>query len=105
MELDESRVNPGEEKGKKQAKRLGGVISCVLGILFALGGIVGGFLALTEDVSTGVLAIVLGALGYYLGARRLAVVTVVLGTVALFFVVAASTGLIPGVTPSGHGYD
>ena len=24
--------------------------------------------------------------------------------VALFFVVAASTGLVPGLAPSGHGY-
>jgi hypothetical protein len=48
---------------------------------------------------------VLGVLGYSLGARRLGVATVVLGTVALFFVVAASTGLIPGLAPSGHGYN
>jgi hypothetical protein len=27
------------------------------------------------------------------------------GTIALFFVVAASTGLVPGVNPSGHDYD
>jgi site-specific recombinase len=105
MDRDESQANHGEEKGKKQARRLGGVLSSVLGLLLGLGGIVGGFLGLTEDVSTGALAIVLGVLGYYLGARRLGAATVVLGTVALFFVVAASTGLIPGVTPLGHGYD
>jgi hypothetical protein len=66
---------------------------------------VGALLGVTEDVSSGVLAIVLGVLGYYLGVRRLGAATVVLGTVALFFVVAASTGLVPGVEPSGHGYD
>jgi hypothetical protein len=48
---------------------------------------------------------VLGVLGYSLGARRPGAATVVLGTVALFFVVAASTGLIPGVAPLGHGYN
>jgi hypothetical protein len=101
----DEQENPGEGKGKDQAKRLGGLISCVLGLLLALGGIVGPLLALTEDVSTGVLAIVLGVLGYSLGTRRLGAATVVLGTVALFFVVAASTGLIPGVAPSGHGYN
>jgi hypothetical protein len=99
------QANPEEGKGKDQAKRLGGLISCVLGLLLALGGIVGPLLALTEDVSTGVLAIVLGVLGYSLGARRLGAATVVLGTVALLFVVAASTGLIPGLAPSGHGYN
>jgi site-specific recombinase len=93
-----------EGKGKYQAKRLGGLISCVLGLLLALGGIVGTLLGATEDVSTGVLAIVLGTLGYALGARRLGAAAVVLGAVALFFVAAASTGLVPGLAPAGHGY-
>ena len=61
-ELDE-RESPDESKGTYQAKRLGGLISCVLGLLLGLGGIVGPFLALTEDVSPGVLAMVLGVLG------------------------------------------
>ena len=30
---------------------------------------------------------------------------VVLGAAAVFFMAAASTGLIPGVAPLGHGYD
>ncbi len=105
VDRDESQENPSEDKGKNQAKRLGGGISSVLGILLGLGGIGGAILGVTEDVSSGVLAIVLGVLGYYLGVRRLGTVTVVLGTIALFFVVAASTGLIPGITPLGHGYD
>src|SRR3712207_9378370 len=45
--------NLGEGKGKYQAKRLGGLISCVLGLLLGLGGIVGTLLSATEDVSTG----------------------------------------------------
>ena len=100
----DGQENPGEDQGKNQAKRLSGLISCVLGLLLAVGGMVGPFLALTEDVSPGVLAMLLGVLGYSLGARRLGAVTIVLGTIALFFVVAASTGLIPGVAPLGHGY-
>jgi hypothetical protein len=44
-------------------------------------------------------------LGYFLGARRLGAASVVLGTAAVFFMAAASTGLIPGVAPLGHGYD
>jgi site-specific recombinase len=96
--------DPGQNKGKNQAKRLGGRIACVLGILLGLGGIVGALLGATEDISAGVLAIVVGVLGYSLGARRLGAATVVLGTVALFVVAAASTGLLPGVAPMGHGY-
>jgi hypothetical protein len=102
--LDEQETS-GEGKGKYQAKRLGGLISCVVGLLLGLGGIVGALLGASDDVSSGVLAMVLGVLGYSLGARRLGAATVVLGTVALFFVVAASTGLIPGVAPLGHGYN
>ena len=104
-----SRAGRGEPQQhpdkKNQAKQLAGRVACILGILLALGGIVGGFLGVTEDVSAGVLAMVLGVLGYYFGARRLGAATVVLGTVALFFLVAASTGLIPGVAPLGHGYN
>jgi hypothetical protein len=102
----DGRENPGEAKGKDQAKRLGGLISCVLGLLLALGGIVGALLGgVTEDVSTGALAIVLGVLGYSLGTRRLGAATVVVGTLVLFFVVATSAGLVPGLAPSGHGYN
>ena len=101
----DGQENAGEGKGEHQAKRLGGLISSVLGLLLGLGGIVGALFALTQDVSSGVLAIVLGVLGYSLGARRLGAATVVLGTVALFFVVAASTGLVPGLAPLGHGYN
>jgi hypothetical protein len=101
----DGQENPEEGKGKQQAKRLGGLILSVLGLLLGLGALAGGFLGVvTEDVSPGALAIVLGVIGYYLGPRRLAAATVVLGTLALFFVVAASTGLVPGVAPSGHGY-
>jgi hypothetical protein len=44
-------------------------------------------------------------LGYFLGARRLGAASVVLGTAAVFFMAAASTGLIPGTEPLGHGYN
>src|SRR3712207_4472575 len=102
----DGRENPGEARGKDQAKRLGGLISSVLGLRLALGGIVGALLGgVTEDVTTGALAIMLGVLGYSLGTRRLGAATVILGAVVLFFVVGASTGLVPGVEPSGHGYN
>ena len=104
-QVDRGEPQENSSEGKNQAKRLAGGIACAVGILFGVGGIVGALLGVTEDVSAGVLAMVLGVLGYFLGARRLGVVTVVLGTVALFFVVAASTGLIPGVAPLGHGYN
>jgi hypothetical protein len=101
----DGQENPDEGKGKTQAKRLGGLISSLLGLLLGVGGIVGALLdVVTEDVTPGALAIMLGVLGYSLGARRMGAATVVLGAVVLFFVVGASTGLVPGLAPSGHGY-
>ena len=47
----------------------------------------------------------MGVLAYFLGARRLGAVAVVFGVVVVFFMAAASAGLMPGVTPIGHGYD
>ena len=106
VERNELQDNPSRDKERKDAlKLLAGKLSCRVGILLGVGGIILVLLGASDDVSAGVLAMVLGVLGYSLSARRLGTATVVLGTVALFFVVAASTGLIPGVAPLGHGYN
>ncbi len=68
------------------------------------GGFVVATLGASVNLSAGAMRIALGVLGYFLGARRLGA-SVVLGTAALFFMAAASTGLIPGIAPLGHGYD
>jgi hypothetical protein len=49
--------------------------------------------------------VALGELGYFLGARLLGAASVIIGTAAVFFMAAASTGLIPGIESLGHGYD
>jgi hypothetical protein len=56
----------------------------------------------SPGVSSGAVGIGLGIVGFLLGARRLALVTVV--GVAIFFAVAASAGLVPAIEPAGHGY-
>jgi pilus assembly protein TadC len=94
-------MSEGIDKGegrKGAAALLGGRISCIVGILFAL-------LGASANVSAGAVGAALGVLGYFLGARRLGAVTIVLGVIAVFFMAAAATGLIPGVEPLGHGYD
>ena len=97
-------IDKGEDR-KWLAKLLAGRISCIVGILFGAGGILFALLGASANVSAGVVGAALGILGYFLGARRLGAVTIVLGVVAVFFMAAASTGLIPGVAPLGHGYD
>jgi hypothetical protein len=53
--------------------------------------------ATTADVSMQVVGVLLGIVGYYLGARRLAIAAVSLCIVAIFFGLAASRYLIPGI--------
>ena len=86
-------------------KLLLGRICCLMGLLSGAGGFVVATLGTSVNLSAGAVGIVLGVVGYFLGARRLGAASVVLGVGAVFFMAAASTGLIPGVAPLGHGYD
>ena len=74
--------------------------SCVVGVLVGLVGLITPYFtgpATTADVSIQAVAILLGIVGYYLGTRRLAIVVVGLCIVAIFFGLAASQDLIPGI--------
>ena len=104
---DDVREGTGKgEKGREGAlKLLAARISCVVGLLLSAGGIFAALLGASENISAGAVGIALGVLGYFLGARRLGAAAVVLGAVAVFLMVAASAGLVPGVAPSGHGYN
>ena len=82
-----------------------GRICCLLGLLIGAGGIVFAVLGASVNLSAGVVGIVLGLVGYFLGVRRLGVAAIAVGVIALFFMAAASTGLLPGIAPLGHGYD
>ena len=80
----EMQENTSQVDGREGLlKLLFGRICSVMGLLLSTGGFV---------VAT-------------LGARRLGAASAVLGTAAVFFMAAASTGLIPGIEPLGHGYD
>jgi hypothetical protein len=101
MQEDTSQVDGREGL----LKLLFGRICCVMGLLLSTGGFIVATLGASVNLSAGAVGIALGVLGYFLGARRLGAASVVLGTAAVFFMAAASTGLIPGVTSLGHGYD
>jgi hypothetical protein len=96
-----------EQSRKREGvlKLLLGRICCVVGLLFGAGGIVFSILSASVNLSAGAMRMVLGLVGYFLGVRRLGVATIAVGVIALFFMAAAATGLIPGVEPLGHGYD
>ena len=95
------RPSPGEDKNREQtAKSFFALVVCAVGILLGLVGLVTPFFtgpATTADVSIQAVGILLGILGYYVGARRLAVATIALCIVAIFFGLAASQGLVPGI--------
>ena len=94
-----------DQQRKDAAKTLLGNVSCVVGLLSGAGGILFALLGASDNVSAGAVGAALGILGYFFGARRLGVAAIALGVIAVFFMAAASTGLIPGVTPLGHAYD
>jgi hypothetical protein len=95
--------NPDESRERAdQARLLGGRISCLVGMLLGVGDTVLALVGGSPGVSSGAVGIGLGIVGFLLGARRLALVTVV--GVAIFFAVAASAGLVPAIEPAGHGY-
>jgi hypothetical protein len=101
-------LTEGTEMSRKREgalKVLLGRICCVVGLLFGARGIVFSILSVSVNLSAGAVGVVLGLVGYFLGVRRLGAATIAVGAIALFFMAAASTGLIPGVAPPGHGYD
>ncbi len=94
---------PGQERGagrEQQVMLLVGRISCVVGLLFGIFGIVAALLGGGASISPGAVGAALGVLGYFLGSRRLGTITVLICVAALFFGLAASQGLIPGIDAS-----
>ena len=75
------------------------MILCVLGLLLAVGGILETFVggaASVSNISAGAIGAVLGIVGYFMGVRRLAIATIIISLVVIFFGLAASQGIIPG---------
>ena len=86
---------PGEEL-QGTVKLLIGRILSVLGILNGVGGTAAALAIHSEDVTFASLAILLGVVGYFLGARRLGAASVVVGVVLLLVMGGASSGLSDG---------
>jgi hypothetical protein len=82
-----------DQKTAGAVKLLVGRIASVLGILAGVGGTVAALAVQSTDITAGAAAILLGVVGYFLSARSLGAVSVVVGVGLLVMLVGASTGL------------
>lgn len=96
-ELGNSRQrSPGKDKKRAEsAKSFLASVLCVLGLIVALGAMISG--GAFGVVSAGAIGAVLGIVSFFLGANRLGIATIVFSIAALFFGLAVSQSLIPGL--------
>lgn len=93
--------NREPESLEKEAQRASRVIPfvgravCGIGILMCIAVFVFGGVY-TANVSAGALGIVLGIIGYFLGANRLGTATIIISIITIFYGLAAGQDLIPG---------
>jgi hypothetical protein len=79
-----------DRKTAGAVKLLIGRIASILGILAGVGGAVAALAVQSTDITPGAAAILLGVVGYFLGARRLGAASVVVGVVLLMVLAGAS---------------
>ncbi len=91
-------------EGKRLAGLLIGGATAATGILTGLLGLATAFSEFTfpNTVVLTSMGIVMGLVGYAIGARRLGAAAAVISAAALIIGVAASQGYIPGVEPADH---
>lgn len=87
----------GSKNGTERAKRVGGSIAAGGGIFLAIIGFVIPFIGAGASIALGGFGIVFGISGYALGARRLGAAAILLCALAMFFGLAVSQGLVPGM--------
>jgi hypothetical protein len=81
---------PDRPGGRFGRSLLPGRILCSVGLALAVTG------AFFVDVGTDVVGMLLGAAGYYLGARVFGVILIILSIVTLFIGLLAGQGAVPG---------
>ncbi len=90
------RREAGESTGAggNRARVFLGWGACVIGLFCVLWG------TLFISVAYEAFGLLLGIVGYALGARRPGIATIVISAVALILVLAAAQGYIPGIEPA-----
>jgi hypothetical protein len=85
--MTESDAAP--ERGQR-ARLLAGSVSCIVGLLLAIGQVLGA----GDNITAGALGIGFCILGYYLDSRKLATAIVFLCVAAILFGMAKSQGVL-----------
>lgn len=100
-ELGNSRQrSPGKDnKRAESAKSFLASVLCVLGLIVALGAMISTIISggAFGVVSAGAIGALLGIISFFLGANRLGIATIVFSIASLFFGLAVSQSLIPGL--------
>lgn len=87
----------GQENSAEVSRLFWGRAACWLGVILAVAGVAASFFGSGASILPGAVGACLGILGYFLGAGRFGTVTIILSTAVLFFGLAASQDLIPGI--------
>lgn len=96
-----TQADPSKDiQNVERAKQKWGRGLSVVGIILAGLGILAALLGSGASIVPGFLGMIFGILGYFLGSNRLGTITIILSTAVLFFGLAASQGLIPGLDRS-----
>ncbi|QIN77259.1 hypothetical protein GBA65_00590 [Rubrobacter marinus] len=101
----ESREGTTDERGREGRGAASAIIGQALAALGVLAGLAGAISALwptamANAVPSASLGILLGVVGYFLRARRLAVAAVILSAVALVLAIAVGQGMLPWTGPT-----
>jgi hypothetical protein len=87
------------EKGDGAGKAVG-----IVALTFAASGLVFTFFGAGASVFPGALGAALGVLAYALGSRRVGPAAIFVSVAVMFFGLAASQGLVPGLEATDHSY-
>jgi len=88
-----TQSDAASDRGQR-VRLLAGRISCIVGLLLAIGQVVAAFLGAGDNITAGALGIGFCILSYYLDSRKLATVTVFLCVAAILFGMATSQGVV-----------
>lgn len=96
-ENDRTGKDAGQDASAEVSRLFWGRAACGLGVVLAVVGIVAALFGSGASILPGAVGAGLGILGYFLGSGRFGTITIILCTAVLFFGLAASQDLIPGI--------